>query len=45
MIDAEVVNGNDPEAVIERLLQNPKTQFVDARSVARGCFTFRLQRA
>ena len=45
MIDAEVVNGNDPAAVIERLLQNPKTQFVDARSVTRGCFTFRLQRA
>lgn len=44
MIDAEVVNGNDPEAVIERLLQNPKTEFVDARSVTRGCFTFRIQR-
>jgi len=45
MIDAEVVNEDDPEAVIERLLQNPKTQFVDARSVTRGCFTFRIQRA
>ncbi|HEU0273510.1 MAG TPA: DUF1203 domain-containing protein [Candidatus Udaeobacter sp.] len=45
MIDAEVANGNNPEAVIERLLQNPKTNFVDARSVTRGCFTFRIQRA
>jgi hypothetical protein len=45
MIDAEVVNGNDPEAVIERLLQNPKAEFVDARSVTRGCFTFRILRA
>jgi hypothetical protein len=45
MIDAEVANGSEPEAVIERLLQSPKTEFVDARSVTRGCFTFRIQRA
>ena len=45
MIDAEVANGNDPKAVIEKLLQNPKTEFVDARSVTRGCFTFRILRA
>jgi Protein of unknown function (DUF1203) len=45
MIDAEVVNGGDPEAVIERLLQNPETTFVDARSITRGCFTFRIERS
>jgi Protein of unknown function (DUF1203) len=45
MIDAEVANGNDPEAIIEKLFQNPKTKFVDARSVTRGCFTFRIERA
>ena len=45
MIDAEVANGNEPEAIIAKLFQNPKTQFVDARSVARGCFTFRILRA
>ncbi|HEY7000886.1 MAG TPA: DUF1203 domain-containing protein [Candidatus Udaeobacter sp.] len=45
MIEAEVANGNEPEAVIEKLFQNPKTEFVDARSVTRGCFTFRIQRA
>ena len=45
MIDAEVANGGDPEAVIEKLLQNPKTEFVDARSVTHGCFTFRILRA
>jgi Protein of unknown function (DUF1203) len=45
MIDAEVANGSDPETVIEKLLQNPKTEFVDARSVTRGCFTFRIVRA
>ena len=44
IIDAEVVNGGEPEAVIERLFQNPDTAFVDARSVTHGCFTFRVQR-
>jgi len=45
MIDAEVANGSEPEAIVEKLLQNPETAFVDARSVTRGCFTFRIQRA
>lgn len=45
MIDAEVVNGNEPELVIEKLFQNPETAFVDARSVTRGCYTFRIGRA
>lgn len=45
MIDAELADGDDPEAVIEKLLQNPKTEFVDAHSVTRGCFTFRIRRA
>jgi hypothetical protein len=45
MIDAEVANGNELEAIIERLLQNPKIEFVDARSVTHGCFTFRILRA
>ena len=44
MIDAEMVNGNEPEAVIEKLLQNPEIAFVDARSVTRGCYTFRIER-
>jgi hypothetical protein len=45
MIDAEVANGSEPEAIIEKLLQNPETAFVDARSVTRGCYTFRMERA
>ena len=45
MIDAEVANGSELEAVIQKLLQNVATAFVDVRSVARGCFTFRIQRA
>ena len=42
IIDAEVANGSEPEGVIENLFQNPETAFVDARSVTRGCFTFRV---
>ena len=45
IIDAEVANGSEPEVVIESLFQNPDTAFVDVRSVAHGCFTFRVQRA
>jgi Protein of unknown function (DUF1203) len=45
MIDAEVIDGSELESVIEKLFQNPETAFVDARSVTRGCFTFRMQRA
>ena len=44
MIDAEVVNGAEPEAVIEKLLNNPETAFVHARSVTRGCYTFGIER-
>jgi hypothetical protein len=45
IIDAEIANGSEPEAVIQNLFQNPDTVFVDVRSVTRGCFTFRVQRA
>jgi hypothetical protein len=44
MIDAEVVNGSEPEAVIEKLLQNPETAFLHARSVSRGCYTMQIER-
>jgi hypothetical protein len=44
MIDAEVVDGSEPEVIIEKLLEKPETAFVDARSVTRGCYTFRIQR-
>jgi hypothetical protein len=45
IIDAQLMNGNEPELVIKNLFENPDTAFVDARSVTRGCFTFRVQRA
>ena len=45
IIDAQVMNGREPEVVIKNLFQNPDTAFVDVRSVTHGCFTFRIQRA
>ncbi|HEY3602596.1 MAG TPA: DUF1203 domain-containing protein [Chthoniobacterales bacterium] len=45
MIDAVVVPDDQPEAVIEQLLQNPETAFLQARSVSRCCYTFRIERA
>lgn len=44
MIDAEIVNGAEPEAVVEKLLKNPEAAFVHARSVTRGCYTFGIAR-
>ena len=45
MIDAIVVSDDQPEAVIENLLRNPRTAFLQARSVTRGCYTFKIERA
>ena len=45
MIDATVVNGDGIETVIEDLLRNPKTEFLQVRSVSRGCFTMKIERA
>lgn len=44
MIDAVIVNGEPPEAVIEKLFRNPDTLFLQARSATRGCFTFKIER-
>ena len=44
IIDAQLVNGSEPETVIESLFRNPDTAFVDVRSVTHGCFTFRVLR-
>ena len=44
MIDAVIVNGEGPEAVIEKLLRNPETEFIHARSATRGCYTFAIER-
>jgi hypothetical protein len=44
IIDAIIVSDDQPEAVIETLLQNPRTAFLQARSATRGCFTFKIER-
>jgi hypothetical protein len=44
MIGAEVADGAEPEAVIEKLLENPETAFVHARSLSHGCYTFAIER-
>jgi len=44
IIDAKVVNGSEPEIVIQELFQNADVAFVDVRSVTHGCSTFRVQR-
>jgi hypothetical protein len=44
LIDACLPNGEQPEAVIEKLFENPDTAFVHARSATRGCYTFRIER-
>ena len=44
MIDAVVVNGDEPEAVIEKLLENPETDFIHVRSATRGCYTMGIER-
>lgn len=44
MIDAAVVDGDDVEGEIKKLLRNPKTDFIHARSVTRGCYTLGVAR-
>ena len=45
MIAAEAVADGEPETVIEKLFGNPETEFLQARSADRGCYTFRIERA
>jgi Protein of unknown function (DUF1203) len=44
IIAAEVVNGSEPEAIIEKFLQNPETAFVHVRSASHGCYTMQVER-
>src|SRR4051794_13363448 len=44
MIDAAVVDGEEPETIIAKLFANPATAFLQVRSVTRGCFTFKIER-
>jgi hypothetical protein len=44
IIAAEVVNGSEPEAIIEKFLQKPETAFVHVRSASHGCYTMEIER-
>ena len=44
IIAAEVVNGSEPEAIIEKFLEKPETAFVHVRSASHGCYTMEVQR-
>ena len=44
IIAAELVNGSEPEAIIEKFLEEPETAFVHVRSASRGCYTMRVER-
>jgi hypothetical protein len=45
MVDADVADGREAEALIERLLANPQAAYVHAHYAKRGCFAARIERA
>lgn len=45
MLDADVVEGADVEALIERLFANPDIGYIHAHNARRGCFSGRIDRA
>ena len=44
MLDADVVPGDEVEALILRLLDNPQTAYLHAHNAGRGCFAARIDR-
>ena len=45
LIDADVVDGRQVETVIERLLGNPKTAYIQAHYAKHGCYAARIERS
>mgnify|MGYP000929592019 CR=1 FL=1 len=45
MLDADVVNGREIEAVIERLFANPEVGYIHVHNAKRGCYSGRIDRA
>ncbi len=45
MIDAVILENDEPEAIVARLPEIPETAFLEARSSTRGCYTFRIERS
>jgi hypothetical protein len=44
MLDADVVEGKNALAVIQRMIANPKVEFMHAHNAKRGCFATRIDR-
>ena len=44
MVDADLVDGAEAEALIERLLANPKVAYLHAHYARRGCYAGRIER-
>jgi len=45
MIDADIVEGNEIEPVIERLFSNSGVSYIHAHNAKRGCYSGRIDRA
>lgn len=45
LVDADVVHGREVESVIERLLAEPRTQYLQAHYAKPGCYAARIDRA
>jgi hypothetical protein len=45
MIDADVAQGDDLEALIQRMLANPDVAYLHAHNARRGCYAARIDRA
>jgi Protein of unknown function (DUF1203) len=45
MVDADLADGRDFEAAIERLLANPAAAYIHAHYAKRGCYAARIDRA
>jgi hypothetical protein len=45
MLDADVVDGRDIEALISRLFMNAQVDYIHAHNASRGCYSGRIDRA
>jgi hypothetical protein len=45
MLDADVVDGRQIEALITRLFQSPQVAYIHAHNAKRGCYSGRIDRA
>jgi hypothetical protein len=45
MVDADLVEGSDVEALIARMFENPNVAYIHAHNARRGCYAARIDRA